>query len=46
MVADGVLISSARYVSTFPGLAILLVELSVNLVGDAIRDLLDPRLRR
>jgi ABC-type dipeptide/oligopeptide/nickel transport system permease subunit len=33
-------------VSTFPGVAILLVVLSVNLVGDAIRDLLDPRLRR
>ncbi len=47
MVADGrALIASAWWVSTFPGLAILLVVLSVNLVGDAIRDLLDPRLRR
>ena len=47
MVADGrALIASAWWVSTFPGLAMLLVVLSVNLVGDAIRDLLDPRLRR
>ncbi len=47
MVADGrALIASAWWVSTFPGLAILLVVLSVNLIGDAIRDLLDPRLRR
>jgi peptide/nickel transport system permease protein len=47
MVADGrALIASAWWVSTFPGLAILLVVLSVNLVGDAIRDSLDPRLRR
>ncbi len=28
------------------GVAILLVVLSGNLVGDAFRDLLDPRLRR
>ncbi|MGH7320482.1 MAG: ABC transporter permease [Candidatus Rokuibacteriota bacterium] len=47
MVADGrALIASAWWVSTLPGLAILLVVLSVNLVGDALRDLLDPRLRR
>jgi peptide/nickel transport system permease protein len=47
MVADGrALIASAWWVSTFPGLAILLVVLSVNLVGDALRDVLDPRLRR
>jgi peptide/nickel transport system permease protein len=47
MVADGrALIASAWWVSTFPGLAILLVVLSINVVGDALRDLLDPRLRR
>lgn len=47
MVADGrALIASAWWVSTLPGLAILLVVLSVNLVGDAVRDLLDPRLRK
>ena len=47
MVADGrALIASAWWVSTLPGLAILIVVLSVNLVGDAIRDLLDPRSRK
>ena len=30
---------------TFPGLAIFLTVLSVNLVGDGIRDILDPRHR-
>ncbi|MGD0396328.1 MAG: ABC transporter permease [Nitrososphaerales archaeon] len=34
------------YLITFPGLAIVLVSLSFNLVGDGLRDILDPRLRR
>ena len=47
MVADGrALIASAWWVCSLPGLAILVVVLSVNLMGDALRDLLDPRLRR
>lgn len=47
MVADGrAVIASAWWVSALPGLTLLLVVLSVNLVGDAVRDLLDPRLRR
>jgi peptide/nickel transport system permease protein len=33
------------WVSTFPGLAIVLVVLAFNLVGDGLRDALDPRLR-
>ncbi len=36
----------AVWVSLFPGLAISLTVLSFNLLGDALRDLLDPRLRR
>lgn len=36
----------AWWVSTFPGLAITLVVLSINLLGDGLRDALDPRLRR
>ena len=35
----------APWLGVFPGLAITLVVLSVNLLGDALRDLLDPRLR-
>ncbi len=34
------------YLITFPGVAIVLVSLSFNLVGDGLRDILDPRLRR
>ena len=33
------------WVTTFPGVAILLTVLAVNIVGDWIRDFLDPRLR-
>lgn len=32
--------------TTFPGLAIMLTVLGFNLLGDALRDALDPRLRR
>jgi ABC-type dipeptide/oligopeptide/nickel transport system permease subunit len=32
-------------VVTFPGLAILLTVLAFNLLGDGLRDTLDPRLR-
>jgi len=31
---------------TFPGLAILVTVMGFNLLGDAVRDILDPRLRR
>jgi len=34
------------WLATFPGLAIMLVVLAVNLLGDWLRDILDPRLRR
>lgn len=37
-------ISIAWWISTFPGLAILLTVLAINLVGDRIRDMLDPRV--
>ena len=32
--------------ATFPGLAILVTVLGFNLLGDGVRDLVDPRLRR
>ena len=48
----GVMISDARtylatawWMCTFPALAIMLVVGSFNLLGDGLRDLLDPRLR-
>ncbi len=36
----------AWWVVTFPGLAILITVLAVNLVGDGLRDALDPKLKR
>ncbi|MGI6037654.1 MAG: ABC transporter permease [Limnochordia bacterium] len=33
------------WISTFPGLAILLTVLGINLMGEGLRDALDPRLR-
>jgi peptide/nickel transport system permease protein len=36
----------AWWYSTFPGLAILATVLGFNLLGDGLRDLVDPRLRR
>ena len=47
LVADGrQLIVSNWWISLFPGLAILLTVLSVNLIGDWLRDWLDPKLRQ
>jgi peptide/nickel transport system permease protein len=48
----GSMIASGRdylvqwWISTFPGLAILTLVLALNVVGDSLRDALDPRLRR
>jgi peptide/nickel transport system permease protein len=36
---------TAWWISTFPGLAIVLTVVSFNLLGDGLRDALDPRLR-
>ena len=36
---------SGWWLATFPGLAIMLVVLSMNVLGDGARDLLEPRLR-
>jgi peptide/nickel transport system permease protein/dipeptide transport system permease protein len=46
MVSEGrAYISSAWWLSAFPGLAIVLAVLGANLTGDALRRALDPRLR-
>lgn len=49
----GSMLSSGRayirdysYMTLFPGLAIMLTVLSLNLIGDALRDALDPKLKR
>ena len=47
MLADSqTLISFAPHTAIFPGLAIIFAVLGLNLLGDGLRDLLDPRLRR
>ncbi len=46
MLADGrVYISTAWWLATFPGLAILVTVLGINRFGDGLRDTLDPRLK-
>ena len=40
------LISLAPHVAIFPGMAIVFTVLGLNLMGDGLRDILDPRLRR
>jgi peptide/nickel transport system permease protein len=47
MIAEGRdFVTSAWWVSLFPGLAILLVVLAFNLLGDWLRDTFDPKLRQ
>ncbi len=48
LVSDGqsYVLTGQWWLATFPGLAILVTSLSFNLVGDGLRDILDPRLRR
>ncbi|WP_118133279.1 ABC transporter permease [Oceanicella sp. SM1341] len=46
MLADAqTLIALAPHVALFPGLAIVLTVLGLNLMGDGLRDALDPRLK-
>jgi ABC-type dipeptide/oligopeptide/nickel transport system permease subunit len=46
MLAEGqTFLASAPWVAVFPGLALMLAVLGVNLLGDGLRDLLDPRFR-
>ncbi|MEX1157715.1 MAG: ABC transporter permease, partial [Thermomicrobiales bacterium] len=46
MLADGRnYLSTAWWLATIPGLAIMLTVLSINLIGDWLRDALDPQLR-
>lgn len=47
MLSDGrIYISTAWWLALFPGLCIFLTVLGINLLGDALRDILDPRLKR
>ena len=48
LIANGyqILFSGYWWVSVFPGLVLMLVVLSINLVGDRLRDVMNPRLKR
>lgn len=47
LAADGMgHVFTAPWLIVFPGLAMLIIALAFNLVGDGLRDVLDPRLRR
>jgi peptide/nickel transport system permease protein len=47
MIADGRgFLATAWWITLFPGLAMLLTVLAVNLLGDWLRDRLDPKLRQ
>lgn len=47
LITEGrIYIFQAWWITAFPGLAILLVVLGFNLLGDGLRDILDPKLRR
>ena len=47
MLADSqTMISLAPHLALFPGIAIILSVLGLNLVGDGLRDIFDPRIRR
>jgi peptide/nickel transport system permease protein len=46
MVAEGAGAFDQWWIGTFPGLAILVVVMGFNFLGDGIRDALDPRLRK
>ena len=40
------MIAIAPHVALVPGIVIVLAVLGVNLMGDGLRDILDPQLRR
>jgi peptide/nickel transport system permease protein len=46
MVADGIQYFDQWWIAAFPGLAIFVVVISFNFIGDGLRDAMDPRLRK
>jgi len=46
MIREGVdVLINAPWISVFAGLSILITILSFNMLGDGVRDMVDPRLR-
>jgi peptide/nickel transport system permease protein len=47
MLSDGrAYIRDYSYMTMFPGLAIMITVLAINLIGDGLRDAMDPKLKR
>ena len=48
LIANGFthLLSGKYWISFFPGIALLITIVSINLVGDQLRDVLNPRLQK
>lgn len=46
MIADGIAYFDQWWMAAFPGLAIFTVVIGFNFIGDGLRDLLDPKLRK
>jgi peptide/nickel transport system permease protein len=48
LIANGYqfMLSGRYWISVYPGIALLVVIMSINLVGDRLRDVLNPRLKR
>ena len=48
LIANGYsyLLSGAYWISVYPGVALLIAIVAINLVGDQLRDVLNPRLER
>jgi peptide/nickel transport system permease protein len=47
LIANGFqhLMNGRYWISVFPGVALLITVVSINLIGDHLRDLLNPRLQ-
>ena len=48
LIANGFeyIMSGSYWISTFPGIALLVTIVSINLMGDRLRDVLNPRLQK
>ncbi|MCH2296174.1 MAG: ABC transporter permease subunit, partial [SAR324 cluster bacterium] len=48
LIANGFeyMLSQKYWISFFPGIALLITIISINLVGDQLRDVLNPRLQK
>jgi peptide/nickel transport system permease protein len=40
------MLSGRYWISVYPGIALLIVIVAINLVGDQLRDVLNPRLKK